>query len=142
MNLFDPVLGGRLRALMNTLAACLGAVAPILGWSVLRWCQALLAVLAVLVTGTHEGTRDIVNTLYGKGGVVRTDTWARLPGPFVGAGCTLVAFNTLLWFLHQRQMPEDILDAANDLYYALRNWIFDLSEAGELDGAAVASFID
>ena len=59
-----------------------------------------------------------------------------------GAGCTLVAFNTLLWFLHQRQMPEDILDAANDLYYALRNWIFDLSEAGELDGAAVASFID
>ena len=43
----------------------------------------------VLVTGTHEATREIVNTLYGKGGVVRTDTWARLPGPFNGAGCTL-----------------------------------------------------
>jgi hydroxymethylpyrimidine/phosphomethylpyrimidine kinase len=45
----------------------------------------------VLVTGTHEATREIVNTLYGKGGVVRTDTWARLPGPFNGAGVTLAA---------------------------------------------------
>ncbi|HVJ75494.1 MAG TPA: hydroxymethylpyrimidine/phosphomethylpyrimidine kinase [Casimicrobiaceae bacterium] len=45
----------------------------------------------VLVTGTHDATREIVNTLYGKGGVVRTDTWARLPGPFTGAGVTLAA---------------------------------------------------
>ncbi len=45
----------------------------------------------VLVTGTHEATREIVNTLYGKGGVVRTDTWARLPGPFNGAGGTLAS---------------------------------------------------
>jgi hydroxymethylpyrimidine/phosphomethylpyrimidine kinase len=43
----------------------------------------------LLVTGTHEAAREIVNTLYGKGGVVRTDTWARLPGPFKGAGATL-----------------------------------------------------
>jgi hydroxymethylpyrimidine/phosphomethylpyrimidine kinase len=45
----------------------------------------------VLVTGTHDATREIVNTLYGKGGVVRTDTWARLQGPFNGAGVTLAA---------------------------------------------------
>ncbi|MEO8485266.1 MAG: hydroxymethylpyrimidine/phosphomethylpyrimidine kinase [Betaproteobacteria bacterium] len=45
----------------------------------------------VLVTGTHDPTREIVNTLYGKGGVVRTDSWARLPGPFSGAGVTLAA---------------------------------------------------
>ena len=56
MTLFDPVLGGRLRALMNTLAACLGAVAQILGWTDQTWCQALLAVLAVLVTGTQATT--------------------------------------------------------------------------------------
>jgi hydroxymethylpyrimidine/phosphomethylpyrimidine kinase len=28
----------------------------------------------VLVTGTHDASREIVNTLYNKGGVVRTDT--------------------------------------------------------------------
>ena len=43
----------------------------------------------VLATGTHDGVREIVNTLYGKAGVVRSDTWPRLPGPFHGAGCTL-----------------------------------------------------
>ena len=45
----------------------------------------------VLVTGTHDASREIVNTLYNKGGVVRSDRWARLPGPFAGAGVTLAA---------------------------------------------------
>ena len=45
----------------------------------------------VLVTGTHEHSREIVNTLYGKSGVVRTDSWPRLPGQFHGAGVTLAA---------------------------------------------------
>mgnify|MGYP003694595709 CR=1 FL=1 len=34
----------------------------------------------VLVTGTHENTPQVVNTLYAKSGVVRTDSWPRLPG--------------------------------------------------------------
>ena len=34
----------------------------------------------VLVTGTHENTQQVNNTLYGKSGVVRTDSWPRLPG--------------------------------------------------------------
>lgn len=45
----------------------------------------------VLVTGTHENTPQVVNTLFGKGGVVRTDSWPRLPGSFHGSGCTLAA---------------------------------------------------
>ena len=45
----------------------------------------------VLVTGTHDAAREIVNTLYGKDGVVRSDSFARLPGPFAGAGVTLAA---------------------------------------------------
>ncbi len=65
-----------------------------------------------------------------------------MPAEAFGAACTLVAFNTLIWHLHERKVPEDILDAANDLYHALRNWIFDLSEAGQIDGAAIAGFID
>jgi hydroxymethylpyrimidine/phosphomethylpyrimidine kinase len=45
----------------------------------------------VLITGTHEATAEIVNTLYGKGGIVRTDSWQRLPGTFHGSGCTLAS---------------------------------------------------
>lgn len=45
----------------------------------------------VLVTGTHEPTADVVNTLYAKSGIVRADTWTRLPGRYHGSGCTLAA---------------------------------------------------
>lgn len=45
----------------------------------------------VLVTGTHENTPQVVNTLYGQTGVVRSDTWQRLPGSFHGSGCTLAS---------------------------------------------------
>ena len=45
----------------------------------------------VLVTGTHDSTADVVNTLYHRGGVLRADTWQRLPGSYHGSGCTLAA---------------------------------------------------
>ncbi len=45
----------------------------------------------VLVTGTHEGTPQVVNTLYGSHGVLRTDRWDRLPGSYHGSGCTLAS---------------------------------------------------
>jgi len=45
----------------------------------------------VLVTGTHENTAQVVNTLYNQGGVVRSDTWQRLPGTYHGSGCTLAS---------------------------------------------------
>jgi hydroxymethylpyrimidine/phosphomethylpyrimidine kinase len=45
----------------------------------------------VLITGTHEDTAQVVNTLYGSHGVVRTDRWERLPGSYHGSGCTLAA---------------------------------------------------
>jgi hydroxymethylpyrimidine/phosphomethylpyrimidine kinase len=45
----------------------------------------------VLVTGTHEGTPQVVNTLYGSHGIVRSDTWERLPGSYHGSGCTLAS---------------------------------------------------
>lgn len=45
----------------------------------------------VLVTGTHEATPQVVNTLYGKSGVVRTDSWPRLTGTYHGSGCTLAS---------------------------------------------------
>jgi len=45
----------------------------------------------VLVTGTHDSTPDVVNTLYHRGGVLRADSWQRLPGSFHGSGCTLAS---------------------------------------------------
>ena len=45
----------------------------------------------VLVTGTHASTPDVVNTLYQREGVLRSDSWQRLPGSYHGSGCTLAA---------------------------------------------------
>jgi hydroxymethylpyrimidine/phosphomethylpyrimidine kinase len=43
----------------------------------------------VLITGTHEQTPKVINTLYAERGVLRSDSWARLPGIYHGSGCTL-----------------------------------------------------
>ena len=45
----------------------------------------------VLITGTHESTPHVVNTLYGPQGVIRRDNWERLPGSYHGSGCTLAS---------------------------------------------------
>ncbi|HQR03831.1 MAG: hydroxymethylpyrimidine/phosphomethylpyrimidine kinase [Proteobacteria bacterium] len=45
----------------------------------------------VLVTGTHENTPQVINTLYGPRGQVRADKWDRLPGSYHGSGCTLAS---------------------------------------------------
>ena len=45
----------------------------------------------VLITGTHENTPQVVNTLYGPEGVIRRDRWERLPGSYHGSGCTLAS---------------------------------------------------
>jgi hydroxymethylpyrimidine/phosphomethylpyrimidine kinase len=45
----------------------------------------------VLVTGTHDTTPEVINTLYHRGGVLRADTWQRLAGSYHGSGCTLAA---------------------------------------------------
>ena len=45
----------------------------------------------VLITGTHEQTPKVINTLYGARGIVRSDSWIRLPGIYHGSGCTLAS---------------------------------------------------
>jgi hydroxymethylpyrimidine/phosphomethylpyrimidine kinase len=45
----------------------------------------------VLITGTHESTNEVVNTLYDARGAVREDRWRRLPGEYHGSGCTLAS---------------------------------------------------
>jgi len=45
----------------------------------------------VLVTGTHENSPQVVNSLYGEVGLLRSDAWERLPGSYHGSGCTLAS---------------------------------------------------
>jgi hydroxymethylpyrimidine/phosphomethylpyrimidine kinase len=45
----------------------------------------------VLITGTHESTPNVVNTLYGNGRLIDSFAWERLPGTYHGSGCTLAA---------------------------------------------------
>jgi hydroxymethylpyrimidine/phosphomethylpyrimidine kinase len=45
----------------------------------------------VLITGTHENTPQVINTLYGQQGVIRSDNWQRLPDSYHGSGCTLAS---------------------------------------------------
>lgn len=45
----------------------------------------------VLITGTHEQTHKVINTLYSERGVISSDSWARLPGIYHGSGCTLAS---------------------------------------------------
>ena len=45
----------------------------------------------VLITGTHESSADVINTLYSSDGILRRDPWERLPGSYHGSGCTLAS---------------------------------------------------
>jgi len=45
----------------------------------------------VLITGTHENTAQVTNTLFGTDGVVRADHWERLGNTYHGSGCTLAS---------------------------------------------------
>jgi len=45
----------------------------------------------VLITGAHENTRQVTNTLYSDSGIVRSDIWQRLVGSYHGSGCTLAS---------------------------------------------------
>ncbi|HMV53411.1 MAG TPA: bifunctional hydroxymethylpyrimidine kinase/phosphomethylpyrimidine kinase [Rhodocyclaceae bacterium] len=72
----------------------------------------------VLVTGTHETTPKVINTLYSDAGVVRADSWDRLPGSYHGSGCTLasaIAAN----LANGLDIPDAVRDAQEYTWQAL-----------------------
>ena len=74
----------------------------------------------VLITGTHEHGAQVVNTLYGENGLIRTDAWERLPGSYHGSGCTLasaVAAN----LANGLDIAEAVRDAQDYTWQALAN---------------------
>ncbi len=74
----------------------------------------------VLVTGTHENTAQVVNTLYGQEGVVRRDAWERLPGSYHGSGCTL-ASAVAATIASGLGVPEAVRDAQDYTFQALKS---------------------
>src|SRR3954468_21989364 len=74
----------------------------------------------VLVTGTHENTPEVINVLYGEGGVVRSDRWKRLPGSFHGSGCTL-ASAIAATMANGLDVPEAVREAQEYTWQALSN---------------------
>jgi len=74
----------------------------------------------VLITGTHEHSAQVVNTLYGENGLIRADSWERLPGSYHGSGCTLasaIAAN----LANGLDIAEAVRDAQDYTWQALAN---------------------
>jgi hydroxymethylpyrimidine/phosphomethylpyrimidine kinase len=64
----------------------------------------------VLVTGAHERTPEVINSLYDANGHVASECWERLPGSYHGSGCTLAA--AIAAFLaHGRAVREAVREA-------------------------------
>ncbi|MDT3737443.1 MAG: hydroxymethylpyrimidine/phosphomethylpyrimidine kinase [Denitratisoma sp.] len=74
----------------------------------------------VLITGTHEHSAQVVNSLYGENGLIRADAWERLPGSYHGSGCTLasaIAAN----LANGLDIAEAVRDAQDYTWQALAN---------------------
>ena len=73
----------------------------------------------VLITGTHEPTPQVVNTLYGRGGIVRADAWQRLPGTYHGSGCTLASAIAAM-LANGLELPEAVREAQDYTWHTLQ----------------------
>lgn len=66
----------------------------------------------VLITGSHEHTPQVINTLYGRQGVLRSDAWERLPASYHGSGCTLAS--AIAAYLAAGADPVEAVQAAQE----------------------------
>lgn len=73
----------------------------------------------VLVTGAHENTAQVTNSLYDQNGLVRTDAWQRLPGTYHGSGCTL-ASAVAATIANGLGIPEAVRDAQEYTWQTLK----------------------
>jgi hydroxymethylpyrimidine/phosphomethylpyrimidine kinase len=72
----------------------------------------------LFVTGTPGDVHDVANTLFDDSGMVRHDTWQRLPGSFSGAGCTLSATIAAM-LANGVDVPEAVFEAQEFTHAAL-----------------------
>jgi hydroxymethylpyrimidine/phosphomethylpyrimidine kinase len=66
----------------------------------------------VLITGTHENTPTVVNSLYCNRRLIETFDWDRLEGNFHGSGCTLAA--SIAGLLAQGMEPFSAIHEAQE----------------------------
>lgn len=74
----------------------------------------------ILLTGGGEHGPQVVNSLIGKEGVVRTDAWPRLTERFLGAGTTLAAAAAAA-LAHGMALPEAVREAQEFTQQTLRH---------------------
>lgn len=74
----------------------------------------------VLITGTHERSADVVNSLFGPDGHMRDYHWERLAGSYHGSGCTLTSAITAC-LAHGLSMQEAIQEAQEYTWQTLKN---------------------
>jgi len=79
-----------------------------------------LGVGHVLITGTHENTAEVINTLYCPDGTARAQHWERLPGSYHGSGCTLASAIAAMLACGS-SMLEAVDDAQEFTYQTLLN---------------------
>ena len=73
----------------------------------------------VLITGTHENTPRVLNSLFNKAGMMQTDAWDRLPGSYHGSGCTL-ASAIAATLAYGQEMPQAVREAQEYTHEALK----------------------
>jgi len=73
----------------------------------------------VLVTGTHENTPRVLNTLFDETGMVQTDAWDRLPGSYHGSGCTLASAIAAA-LAYGQDVPQAVREAQAYTYETLK----------------------
>ncbi len=74
----------------------------------------------VLITGAHEQTPQVTNTLYGETGAIQSLTWERLPGGYHGSGCTLASALAAMLAMGLA-LPEAAREAQEFTYQSLRH---------------------
>jgi hydroxymethylpyrimidine/phosphomethylpyrimidine kinase len=74
----------------------------------------------VLVTGTHERSADVVNSLYGVEGLVKEYHWERLSGSYHGSGCTLTSAIAAC-LAHGLTVEEALQEAQEYTWQTLKN---------------------
>lgn len=74
----------------------------------------------VLITGTHERSTDVVNSLYDVNGLVRDYHWERLPESYHGSGCTLTSAIAAC-LAHGLSIQEALQEAQEYTWQTLKN---------------------
>lgn len=74
----------------------------------------------VLITGTHERSADVVNSLYGAEGLMKEYHWERLTGSYHGSGCTLTSAIAAC-MAHGLTIEEALQEAQEYTWQTLKN---------------------